>query len=642
MSTPPPPSRIGVCSWSLRPRSARDLAERAADAGFHAVQLALDPVRRADPGWSQTETLDALRACGVRILSGMMAMEGEDYSTLDSIARTGGVRPDHTWETNLAAARASACLAQRLGLSLVTFHAGFIPHQQGPERTRMLDRLRTLAEVFHARGVRVALETGQESADTLLAALHELDRAASSSPPVGVNFDPANMILYGMGDPVAAVRTLARRILQVHVKDALPADRPGEWGAEVRAGTGRVDWPAFFAALREIGFSGDLVVEREAGESRSADASAARRLAERLWTSPPTTRPPVGVGVIGLGFMGATHIRAFRAADLAGTPSRLVAVSDPNPDRLRGRPAAAGNLDTPSSASTPNLFDPDLVRACADPDDLLADPAVELVSICTPTDSHAPLAIAALRAGKHVLIEKPVALRAADVQGIADEARRAGRLCMPAMCMRFWPGWDWLRDRVLDRRYGRLLSATFQRLGSPPSWNRGFYGDPARSGGALFDLHIHDADFVRWCFGPPADVHSTGTTAHITTLYRYDADPAAPTHVVAEGGQDFAPGFGFRMRYSAAFEHAAADWDLARTPTLVVSRDGRADPIDLPEMTAYERQAEHIVLAVRDDLRNDQLRATIDQAVEVTRLLEAERAALNTYPPRRPPPPSPA
>lgn len=264
--------RLGICSWSLRPSSPRDLADSVRACGLDAVQLALDPIRTG--AWSERETVEALRDAGVALLSGMMATKGEDYSTLDSIRRTGGVRPDAHWPENLASAAADADLARRLGLSLVTFHAGFLPHDdRDPGRATMLERLRAVARVFADRGVRIGLETGQESADTLLGVLRDLD-----DPGVGVNFDPANMILYGTGDPVSALRALAPHVVQVHVKDAVPSPVPGRWGEEVVSGAGAVDWPAFFGALRSIPGPCDLVIEREAGEDRVGDIRAAARL----------------------------------------------------------------------------------------------------------------------------------------------------------------------------------------------------------------------------------------------------------------------------------------------------------------------------------------------------------------------------
>lgn len=269
-------NRVGVCSWSLRPRTASELAEALKRLKLRHIQLALDPIREGRPGWGEIETINALRAAGVTVISGMMGTIGEYYSTLESIARTGGVRPDQHWGGNLRAAQDTARLARRLGLPLVTLHAGFIPHHAGPERRTMIDRLRSVADQFDACGVRIGFETGQESAETLLEALGELNR-----PHVGINFDPANMILYGMGDPVDALNKLASRIMQIHIKDAAPTRTPGQWGQEVRTGTGAVNWPSFFAAVRNRGLAADLVIEREAGEAREPDIVAAVELLAR-------------------------------------------------------------------------------------------------------------------------------------------------------------------------------------------------------------------------------------------------------------------------------------------------------------------------------------------------------------------------
>jgi sugar phosphate isomerase/epimerase len=138
-----------------------------------------------------------------------------------------------------------------------------------------MDSLRVcaIAAIFRAEGARIAFETGQESAETLA---HALDALGDDS--IGVNFDPANMILYGMGDPVAAVRALAPRIAQVHIKDALPTKTAGTWGSEVRVGTGAVDWKAFLAAIERVPATIRLAVEREAGDDRVGDIRAALAL----------------------------------------------------------------------------------------------------------------------------------------------------------------------------------------------------------------------------------------------------------------------------------------------------------------------------------------------------------------------------
>jgi len=337
----------------------------------------------------------------------------------------------------------------------------------------------------------------------------------------------------------------------------------------------------------------------------------------------------VGVGIIGLGFMGATHYRAYQSAHEAGFQCKVVAVSDRSPERLGGRVDVLGNIETGHGE---RLFDPTQVRTSKEPRELLSDHRVHLVSICTHTETHVDLAIAALEAGKHVLVEKPVALASGDVRRLAAAVKQSGKLCMPAMCMRFWPGWSWLRERIVDGRYGKVSSATFERLGSAPTWATDFYADVNRSGGSLFDLHIHDADFILWCFGRPREVVSVGSIMHMTTMYRYDPE-RGPAHVVAEGGQDHAPGFGFRMRYTVAFERATADFDLARTPHLLVHQDGKSVPVELPKGAGYDGQIRHIVDSILGGRDPETLIATIEQAAGVTELLEAERTSIETRSP---------
>ncbi|MFN0009775.1 MAG: sugar phosphate isomerase/epimerase family protein [Planctomycetota bacterium] len=264
--------RIGVCSWSLRPRSPADLVDKVRACGLDAVQLALTPLCR------EVELLDSMLAAlgesGIAVRSGMMSTIGEDYSTLETIRETGGLRPDALWEENLALARDVSRAAVRAGVPLVSFHAGFLPEARGSrERATMIARLRSVADVFAQAGVRIALETGQERAEVLLEVLAELER-----PSCGVNFDPANMILYDMDDPVEALAQLAPRIFQVHVKDARRTKAPGTWGEEVPVGQGQVDWQGFLRVVRDERVDVDWMIERESGDRRVEDVRAARAL----------------------------------------------------------------------------------------------------------------------------------------------------------------------------------------------------------------------------------------------------------------------------------------------------------------------------------------------------------------------------
>lgn len=272
--TKPFKDRLAVCSWSLQPASPLQLIEHLRAIGLNRVQLALDPLRENPSVWGGTAEL--FRQHGIGIVSGMFGTVGEDYTSLESIHCTGGLVPDDTWEENWENAQANASLAQQLGLKLVTFHAGFLPHDESdPEFEKLQHRIRLVADVFAAKGIDLAFETGQESADTLKLFLEKLGRVN-----VGVNFDPANLILYDKGDPIEALRTLASWVKQCHIKDANRTKTPGTWGEEVPVGTGQVDWKKFFAVLREMQFTGPCCIEREAGSQRVADIVTARKLVE--------------------------------------------------------------------------------------------------------------------------------------------------------------------------------------------------------------------------------------------------------------------------------------------------------------------------------------------------------------------------
>lgn len=262
--------RLAVCSWSLQPANPAALLDALAATGVSRVQLALDPLRAEPAVWGKFPEL--ARARGVEIASGMFVTVGEDYTSLDSIRRTGGVVPDATWDENWRNIQAVAALAAKLGLRLVTFHAGFLPHDEtDPDFRKLLERIDRIAGVFARDGIALGFETGQETAETLAAFLRVLGRK-----DVGVNFDPANMILYDKGEPLAALRTLAPWIRQCHLKDARRTRVPGTWGEEVAVGAGEVDWAAFLGTLDALGFRGDLCIEREAGTQRVADIRAGR------------------------------------------------------------------------------------------------------------------------------------------------------------------------------------------------------------------------------------------------------------------------------------------------------------------------------------------------------------------------------
>jgi predicted dehydrogenase len=270
------------------------------------------------------------------------------------------------------------------------------------------------------------------------------------------------------------------------------------------------------------------------------------------------SKTKVNVAVVGLGFMGVTHLRAYQQVESA----RIVAVCDavrlPVNGVLQG---VAGNIKKSDDIDLGRE-----VKVFRQLEEVLADPQVDLVDLCTPTPLHPQQAIAALKAGKNVLCEKPIARTSAAAREIIEAEKSAVGFLMPAMCMRFWPGWSWLKGVVEQKTYGEVLSARFRRISEMPGWSKqGTYSAAGSDlGGALFDLHIHDTDFVQFLFGRPARVFSTGvmdsagSINHVVTQYVYPGGPA----VCAEGGWLLTKGF--NMGYTIHCQRATLDFDLAR------------------------------------------------------------------------------
>ena len=279
---------ISVCSWSYR-LSAAHVAEEMTKSGVKHVHLALNPFvdpLAVVPGTAgetenvggtggvdsiakQRQDIEEYLASGRwQISSTLHNSRYDDYSTLESIRKTGGLVPDEHWEENRKIIADVVKLTAEWKAPYMMLHAGYINPADKAGHRKLTDRLKYVRDLCADAGIGLTLETGQETADDLAETLTDL-------PGVFVNFDPANMILYGKGDPVRAVKILAPWIRHVHVKDANYTKTPGTWGEEVEWTKGQVNADAFIAALDEIGFNGFLAVEREAGNNRAGDIAAA-------------------------------------------------------------------------------------------------------------------------------------------------------------------------------------------------------------------------------------------------------------------------------------------------------------------------------------------------------------------------------
>lgn len=251
--------RIGVCSWSLKVSSVPELARLVREVGAESVQIGLGDPNHGS--WEEGEGLaGALADSGLALSGAMIGFPGEDYTSPATIRRTGGFGNPETRARCLEIFRHAVDQTARLGLEILLSHAGFIPEHDDPARGPFLDTLREAGSYAGSRGVTFAMETGQETAELLRATLDEL-----ALPTVKVNFDPANMVLYDMGDPIRAIEILGPDIVHVHAKDARPPKTPGAWGEEVPLGEGVVGMERFLDALARVGFDGTIAVEREVG-----------------------------------------------------------------------------------------------------------------------------------------------------------------------------------------------------------------------------------------------------------------------------------------------------------------------------------------------------------------------------------------
>ncbi|MBC7784449.1 MAG: sugar phosphate isomerase/epimerase [Burkholderiales bacterium] len=249
---------IGVCSWSLKPASATELVAALDALQLDHTQLALRPLLEMEPEHRRAE-LDVIARAEIALTAGMLNFEGENYASIGMIRKTGGFVPADLWPSRRDLVIRAADLAAEIGVDRVSVHLGFLPPGSDPGYPMLIERATELAQAFGEKSLTILFETGQERASDLLQFLNDLN-----CRNVAVNLDPANMLIYGSGDPVEAVHTLDRHIGHVHIKDAITSTAPGvEWGEEVPFGTGDIDQEAFCQALHDANYAGPLVIECE-------------------------------------------------------------------------------------------------------------------------------------------------------------------------------------------------------------------------------------------------------------------------------------------------------------------------------------------------------------------------------------------
>jgi len=330
------------------------------------------------------------------------------------------------------------------------------------------------------------------------------------------------------------------------------------------------------------------------------------------------------VGVIGLGSMGSTHLDIYSQI----SEVEVVAVADPKKNRLDGSSKAEGNISGQAQGSVVGFE----AKKYLDGMDLIDDPDIELVDICVGTDLHFVFVEAALAKGKHVLVEKPLARTYDEAKKIVELALNSSTNIMSAMCLRYWPAWVWLKKVIDNKQYGRCLSLTCKRQTSHPPGT--FYSNDDECGGALLDLHVHDTDFINYCFGMPKAVFSQGYKGpsggidHVATHYIYDQSQNAPL-VTAEGTWTMQEGYGFNMSYTANFEKATACYLLDDEETLTLFRSSyEPEIIKLDEGMGYEFEIRSFVDEILRGEKSDM--TLLNQAAKSIAIIEAEQVSIRS------------
>lgn len=298
------------------------------------------------------------------------------------------------------------------------------------------------------------------------------------------------------------------------------------------------------------------------------------------------------IGVVGLGFMGSTHLEAYQSVEGA----EIVAVASDDPKKLAGDlSGVGGNLDRGGGKI-------DFSNAARYPtaEELIADPNVEAVDLCTPSFLHASQAEAALEAGRHVLVEKPMALNNEDCDRMLAAQEKSGKVLMVAQVLRFWPDWAAMREKIRSGELGAVKHAFFHRRCAAPAWSA-WLADRSRSGGGVVDLLIHDLDFCRHLFGMPESVEARGVEnleAGIDVVEAKLEYPDGPLVTVA-GGWRHPKGYPFTSEFTVVLEGGTLDFHTGLRELTLYDAEGETIEVEKPEQDAFQAELAVFIEACR-------------------------------------------
>ncbi len=330
----------------------------------------------------------------------------------------------------------------------------------------------------------------------------------------------------------------------------------------------------------------------------------------------------IRVGITGLGFMGKMHFNCYKALD----DVEIVAICDVDESKFKDTGGAVGNIE---GAEKP--LDLTGIELYSDFDKMLAEADLDAVSITLPTYLHTEYTTKAFLGGVNVLCEKPMALDVRQCEQMIKTAKKSGKILQIGHCIRFWPEYAKTKEIIDSGQYGKVIAAIFQRLSLTPTWSwDNWLLTGNKSGGAFFDLHIHDADFVQYVFSMPKAVYSraakgpSGDFDHVVTQYIYDDKV-----ITAEGGFVMSPAFGFEMSFNIILEKATIVYDCTRTPAFkLCPEQGDAFTPDVEPGDGYSREIAHFVNTLQGNKVPEII--TPAQSLDSVRLILAERKSALT------------
>jgi predicted dehydrogenase len=278
----------------------------------------------------------------------------------------------------------------------------------------------------------------------------------------------------------------------------------------------------------------------------------------------------IRIGIVGVGFMGMIHFLAARG--LVG--ARVTALCSRDAKKLAGDwRSIQGNFGPRGE-----MMDLTGIKKYPELDAMLADKDIDLIDICNPTNLHPETALKALRAGKHVLVEKAIALEPRDADAMVKAARDAGKMLMVAHVLPFFPEFAYAAEVIRGGRFGKVLGGHFKRVIAQPDWSAEI-GDASKTGGPAVDLHIHDTHFIGLVCGVPGQVFATGVqengvVSYLTTSYLYG--PKGPA-VTCSSGALSQKGRPFVHGYEIYLEKATLVYESGIAPLTVLTADGKSE-----------------------------------------------------------------